>query len=596
MQVLDLLLQDACESECPAESAIVSRRPQELLGHPEAWPLPPVGPAHFFRHLLSELTSEREVVFIFSGIVNLLGSINEEQRAYLPGSVRVPAFLPELLVLVYHLAAIDCFVKGFCSNDDCGAPAIAEVLVAYAFQETPEHLQEDIIPAIAMAVLLRLTAYREFCDQLNEAFDGDQPDELPEFTGNFADAVALTALKQAADKIQYAQVSNISRCTVEAALCTLDNISTFTEGFCMESCFRLFALLERCGKPSMVKRGRNGLSIWMPRILEAVQNAVQYQYAPNTDMVYGLMTRQAMLIELERLVAKAVPSKAEASSEGAGEDPSKAEKSENGHSVPADGDGSPSAAASTSDEALPEMPAEWWASVKASLEPIVMLLREVTPHVEAEVERREIASPEEAKKFLPRTALGLLPVPHAFVSRSIRGNALIHRICEHCLVASVATGPVGGLWEESEDAGDSAGSDHKEPEEEKKEKPAKKGASDRKRSSSRRARSVERARSRDPRDRRSPPRGGPAAASSSGAAQPVAAANPAPVDTASALKAQLEAAAAAGVDVKMLLQQLSQGAPASAAAPAAPAAACCAGRSFRASGSSCVSGGGSCNF
>lgn len=558
-QVLGLLLQDTSEVDLPIEAAIVARCPQELL-HQQSAPLPSPG-AHIFRQLLAcACKSDREVQFIFGGIVQLLGIISEEQRSYLPGSVRVPPFLPELMVLIFHLAAVDGFVKGFCRNENCGAPSMADVLVAFSLQAAPEHLQEDVVPAIAMAALLRFTAYRDFCDQLNEDYDGDSPDELPEFKGNFADVVALTALKQAADKVAMAQVSMVSWVVVEVSLCTLDNISTFAEGLCMESCFRLFALLERCGKPAMVKRGRSGLAIWLPRLLEALQNAVQYQYAPNVDMVYGLMTRQAMLKELDALVAKASERTQLEESTPTTEHQV---NGENGHSSPAEpstGAGATAEAASPSDVELPEMAPQWWDAVKASLVPISMLLREVTPHVEAEVERREISSPEEAKKCLPRTALGLLPVPHAFTLRSVRDNVLTHHLCEHCLVNSVANGPVGTLWEDGGDLKDDDDRGQKEPKnDEKPGKPKpKQGSSERKRSTSRRTRSVERTRGRDTSDRAKGPKSSPERAPPSPPAPPA--------DPAAALQAQLAAAAAAGIDVQALLQQLTQ-APAAAAPP-----------------------------
>jgi hypothetical protein len=436
LQVLTLLLQDNADASVSTDVSVVARKPQELVGIDES-PLPIESTQHVFRMGLQSILSDRAVEFVAGGVMALFEKVTEGGRSYLPGSSKPAPFLCELLVLVYHLSGCPKFVEGICNMDpEQGDPAqLTESIVQVSFQG-PEHIQDDDLVSVAMATLMRLTAYRDVCDKLNEAYEDDTPDDLPDFSGSHADLIVLTALKRASDHINTAQVNSLHRSIVEASLCTLANVSTFAEGLCMESCFRLFSLLERCGKMVHVKKGRSGISICLPRILETFQNAVQYQYALNLDMVYGLMTRQALLKDL---LATAVDI------------------------TVVNGEGANGSAA----DGLHALPAEWWQEVKARLQPIVALLDRVAPALEAEVEKRDISSSEEAKKLLPRTALGLLPVPHPFELRSIRENVMLHRNCERCLVACVAHGPAGDLWEEDE-------ADEEEEEEE--EKPPKKKA------------------------------------------------------------------------------------------------------------------------
>lgn len=559
LQVLGLLLQCGGNLHIADEVALLSRKPQELLG--ETSPILPCVDSNVFHIFLARIAAEHEVEFIGDGIATIFGTVSEERRSYLPGSTRLPCFLPELLVLVYHFCGCGDFVKGLCSSQrrdsDLDAPSLADSVLQLGFQGPPENVKEDDVVYIVMITLLRLTAHREFCDKLNEEYDGDVPDDLPDFKGSYADLVALAALKAASDKIGTSQVNHLHRCIVEVAFCTLCNISSFAEGLCMETCHRLFKLFERMSKVSVLRKGRSSIGVWLPHILQVFQNIVQYQYGPNVDIIYGLMTREAMLRDLVSLCNEAP---------GAIADQTK------------DTNGSGTAAS---------MPQEWWDQVQARLHPVTMLLNAVVPTLTAEVEKNEVSSPADAKKFLPRTALGLLPVPHAFELRSIRGNVTQHRACERCLVHSVAHGPSGMLWEEEEQdeeeepqatsTSKSAGnnSERKRNRSSSLSRRQARGAdngkatSSRARSSSRTRRSAAEAKDEVAGAQTAQPV--PVSPAPSVPAAAPAAANLAAVPAVNdALQAQLQAAAASGVDISALMQALAaQQAPAAAAATAA---------------------------
>lgn len=286
----------------------------------------------------------------------------------------------------------------------------------------------------------------------------------------------------------------------------------------MEVSIRFFALFERCAKVVLAKRSGTGAATWLPRLLEAIVNVLQYQYGTNPNIVYGLMTRRTMLSDLTARIAEL----------NNGEDGAKTSEA-------TDGDAG-------------KLAPDWSKEVAALLEPIVGLVEGIAPTFEAQVEKNEVSSPEEAKMFLPKSVLGLLPVPHAFAVRSLRHSDLTHRACERCIVDFLANGPLA-LWDVDGKGGQTV---HKpEPK-----KPAKKAtppakgsrAGARERSSSRQrggGRSLSRARRRSA----SPPAEGK------------------PSNMAPGLQAQLEAAAANGVDIAALLQALQ--AQQGAATPAA---------------------------
>jgi len=439
LQVMGLILQGMADLETTMGEAVVVRRPQQELGRKDVQALQASG-HHVFREMLAGSTSETEVSFLVGGVVALLGTVSEERSTYFPSSMRLPPFLPELLVLVFHLAACEAFVRGVCAQGE--APTLVEGLLHAA--SAPEHVREDALALLAGMALLRLTAHREVCAALNEDFSGDVPDDLPEFQGTGCDLVMLAALKQASDSLAAGKAGRLHSAVVEVNLCIVANVSTYAEGLSMETCFRMFALFERCVKPVHLKRGRSGISVWLPHLLEAFSNIVQYQYGQSSTLVYGLMTRQAMLRDLLAFCGGGAAAGAEQAA-------AETEPGEGGPAAP--------------DAGAAEMGGAWCKTVEALLGPIVGLLDAIVPQLESEVEKKDISSPEDAKALLPRCVLGLLPVPHPFITRNLRYNECSHWVCEQVLVACVGNGPAGSLWdiddedaeEDDDDAADDGG-------------------------------------------------------------------------------------------------------------------------------------------
>merc|ERR1719373_376720 len=94
----------------------------------------------------------------------------------------------------------------------------------------------------------------------------------------------------------------------------------------------------------------------------------------------------------------------------------------------------------------------------------MVLLNEVVPQLEAEVEKQNMTSPDEAKALLPKSLLGLLPVPPAFVMRGMRYSEATHGACERCVIACLAHGPAAALWEALDGERDEDEEDDKEGE------------------------------------------------------------------------------------------------------------------------------------
>jgi len=434
LQLLALLLQDATDTSTKAVTAWGSWRPQEEFGRTAALSSGP----HVFRELLAGITSDREVDFLVTGVVTLLGTVSEERSTYLPKSMKVPPFLSELLVLVFHLVACNRFVTAACKNEDI-ADLVEGVLQVGA--EAPEHMHDDTIALLTWGVLLRLTTHRDACVAFIEDFEGDVPDDLPEVSGSVMDLLIVAAVKQASDYFLTTRVNPIHRCIVEACLCAIANLSPFAEGLATETCFRFFALVERVCKSVQTRRTAQGGAVWLPYLLEALENIMQYQYSSNTHLAYGIMARVKLFRGIDSIVSDLGEVVSTPTPNGTGGNSPRTEVSEAGSSSPLN----------------EERVAQWRKDVKAHLNPLIRLLEVVVPELEAAVEKKDISNPEDAKELLPKSVLGLLPAPPAFTTRTLRYCERTHRACEHCLVACLANGPIAELWDAEGQADDADG-------------------------------------------------------------------------------------------------------------------------------------------
>lgn len=192
------------------------------------------------------------------------------------------------------------------------------------------------------------------------------------------------------------------------SLATVANLSTFADGFCVEVTSRIFSIFDRSAKAAKITRGTDGLANFLPILLEAFNNVLQYKYVPNVNLAYGLMTRHAQFKEIASVIAQQL--------EEAGSDCQ-----------------------------------QWLIDMQTPLHVINVLLDVAVPMLEAGVAKNDISTSDEAKDLLPRCILDLMPPPHAFQLRSILPCAFTHFGCEHVLAACVGNGPLAPLWEADEE-------------------------------------------------------------------------------------------------------------------------------------------------
>jgi len=401
---------------------------------------------------------------------------------------------------------------------------------------------EDAAALIMAVSLVRLTAYPRVSNLMSELYDDDPPDEVPDFEGNVGDLVAVTALKFAGDRLTTSQVSWVHLHLVELLVCTFENVSPFTDGFCSQATDLLFAFLERCCKALSEQKTPHHIALWLPRLLEAVANALQYQYNNNQHVVYGLLTRQDVFADMMKFVysLKAPADASEAAKDGS------------------------------------EWNVQWRQEIKDALVPIRCLMKHLLPIFESD-ENADVPSADDAKKLLPKSMIGFLPMPHRFSLRDLPNNAFTHRISQASVITLIANGPLSVVWEQKDDVQktplrEPTPLSSAKPSAGKQEKKLSKGAKGR--NTGRRANGKQRPERGQPAQTRTPsqpqgisaeapaPAGTRATPRGQSTTAPVAAPavavtqEPAPVAAMPSLAEQLKAAADAGIDITALLSQV----------------------------------------
>eukprot|EP00927_Polykrikos_kofoidii_P038080 TRINITY_DN3235_c0_g1_i1.p1 TRINITY_DN3235_c0_g1~~TRINITY_DN3235_c0_g1_i1.p1 ORF type:complete len:920 (+),score=222.38 TRINITY_DN3235_c0_g1_i1:56-2815(+) len=418
VQALCMLLNDSVNDD--GAFSLMKWFPQKTLGE-RAPPVTGEGGRHFFRELVMDLSGGEEATFLAVSLGTMFQSFLA--TPLLPNSVRLPSFQHEMLLVVLHLSSSEMFINATCRE------GVLNTLVGGVialFDEAPDHIDSDNLALLIGATLMRLTSLPVACAALNEEYVEEVSDQLPSFHGSGCDMVALLALKQVSDRLPRALVDSVQSVILDVYLGIIVNLSSFAEGFSTQVSLKMYTFFERCAKACHVKRGVLGPVKYLTSIIEAMQNILQYQYSHSASVVYSLMTRQSIIAELFSSVSAAA--------------------AEGRLSLEA---------AETSDEQMDEAvikrrqaDVELWEKLQADLTPLVSMIDMIVPELERAIEKNDIHDPEDAKECLPKTAIGLLPVPHAVVLRNIGYIMQLDSAIESCCLACAAVGPYGSSWEQ----------------------------------------------------------------------------------------------------------------------------------------------------
>ncbi|PFH35756.1 hypothetical protein BESB_054070 [Besnoitia besnoiti] len=474
-----------------------------------------------FRSMLSGLHKTEEFDFIYDGLMRLLDSAAYRARGVSP-SGKPDLFCEQLLILTWHLLTLNqSFLRHVCSRRGSHAllrPLISLLLDASHFihrrvpapgaagaQETvpagasgsdgtaspaarasspatngdtwkaAEDRRGDGSSSVSAAesaaalsrigllhmcsfILLVLSSERDFAVRLNEPFTGKAPADLPVFQGSYADLLCLAVHRVVMDATG---PRGSSDSLVDMLLTVLCNVSAYVKSFCLESCLRLMAMMERLTRRHwLFSAPQHYHDVFF--LLDVLNNLIQYQFEGNSQLVYAILRQKNIFCDLENLTlpaafrrsspcadkaegdggnerrqssspASAAEEEGDSRGDGAEASPARRDCADADREAGPNGTDERAAAVKNdaeetwSEEEEPWEPTEEWLEEwkqKLPLQTILRLIHCLLPQVEEECARREVTDQQDILQFLEKTTMvGLLPVPHPIIIRNYQPNA-----------------------------------------------------------------------------------------------------------------------------------------------------------------------------
>ncbi|KFG37210.1 high-temperature-induced dauer-formation protein, partial [Toxoplasma gondii p89] len=459
-----------------------------------------------FRSMLSGVHRPEELDFIFDGLTHHLASAASRSRTS-SVSEKPDLFCEQLLILTWHLLTLNGhFLRHVCSRRGADAllrPLIALLLDASFFihrRPTPQthdarplaETRDSLSPstnggsllandgaespsssspaeaATALSrigllhmcsfILLVLSSERDFAVRLNEPFLGKAPADIPVFQGSYADLLCLAVHRVVMDATG---PRGSSDSLVDMLLTVLCNVSAYVKSFCLESCLRLMAMMERLTRRYwLFSAPQHYHDVFF--LLDVFNNLIQYQFEGNCQLVYAILRQKKIFCDLENLSLPASLRRNSRRETKEGEDSTACDRPRAEGSLPSShgngGDGGTDGGAArhreeredevngdnkgkrddersdrededdslAGDEDRWEPTEEWldeWKH-KLPLQTILRLIQCLLPQVEEECARREVTDQQDILAFLEKTTMvGLLPVPHPIIIRNYQPNA-----------------------------------------------------------------------------------------------------------------------------------------------------------------------------
>ena len=271
-----------------------------------------------YRQILVGMTEERDLKFCWRGFTHLLNNTYGANNTYLPGSVAKIHCHQEVLILFWKFIEEN---KSFCSyimGD--GADILADKSVGIPSRskkmkdKTTPNINEIVVPIcyllldakddpskiglvhICTFILLKLSGERSFGVALNEPFLQRLPTDIPRFSGSHHDLVAITLHKLLIQND--AKIKSLTSCF----LTIIGNISPYWKSISLTASVKLVNLFEiMTSDKRMFSVGAAENVNHLALLVEVFNNAIQYQFSGNQQLIYTMIRRRRLFDVLNEI-------------------------------------------------------------------------------------------------------------------------------------------------------------------------------------------------------------------------------------------------------------------------------------------------------
>lgn len=245
--------------------------------------------SNLFSDYMSRIHREEDLVFLIKGFIRLLKINTEQSRSWV--STRQMELDQELQVLLWRICNLNKkFIQFLLKSND-----VLEVVVPILYHLNENFQEPSRTALIHMGVfnLLLLSSERNFGVRLNKQYSVHLLDNLPEFSGSHADLMILVFHKL----IMYGYKINQ---LYDYLLTILVNVSPYLKGATILACKCLIQLFGTFSSMFVVLTEPNYHQL-VVFLLEIFNNLIQYQFDGNTNLVYMILTKKELFLNLVNL-------------------------------------------------------------------------------------------------------------------------------------------------------------------------------------------------------------------------------------------------------------------------------------------------------
>ena len=248
-----------------------------------------------YRTLLTNITREEDLSFLYTGILKLLTNCYQASSTYLPQSMKPIECHQELLVLLWKCLEDNIHFREYCVVEQKRACDLIFPILFLMCQGRLDPTKVGLIH-ICTFILLLLSGGREFAVALNAPLLKRLPiaDLPPLSNANYADLLIVVLHKVIVNG--YEKLNSVYNCFLTIS----SNISPYVKTFHMAAAVRLVRLFKLFSQPKyVVENAANHHLVFF--LLDTFNNIVQYQYEGNHALVYAILESKELFYQLHAL-------------------------------------------------------------------------------------------------------------------------------------------------------------------------------------------------------------------------------------------------------------------------------------------------------
>lgn len=244
---------------------------------------------NLFVEYISRIHRSEDFTFLIKGFTRLLN--NRLEQGYLLNPTKHINFDQELLILFWKLCNLNKkFLNYLLKTKDILDISIP---ILYHLNENFQDSTKKALIHIGVFNLLILSGERNFGVRLNKPYSANVLMNLPAFTGSHADLMIIVAHKL----ILYG--TNLNQ-LFDFLLTIVVNISPYLKALSMLASKCLIQLFEIFSSPFVIFTEPNYHQL-VVFLLEIFNNLVQYQFDGNANLVYAILSKKELFINLANL-------------------------------------------------------------------------------------------------------------------------------------------------------------------------------------------------------------------------------------------------------------------------------------------------------